>query len=103
MNSLARLLTTAFLVLIFCSSIVFSYYNTVPISLALGVWETRELPLSAWILAAFICGGALGLLLGLRIFKNLKARAEIRRLEKEVNIANAELKRLRSLPLQDID
>lgn len=103
MNSFVRLLAASFLILVFCTSIAFSYYNTVPVSLVFGVWQSPQLPVSIWVLSAFIAGGGLGLLLGLRFFKNLKSRVEIRRLQKEVASSNAELKRLRSLPLQDIE
>lgn len=103
MNSVTRLLTAVFLLLVFVSSIVFSYYNTQLISLSFASWTSIGMPVSVWILSAFILGGSIGLLLGFRIFKGLKTRVELHRLQKELASANAELARLRSMSLGDLD
>ncbi len=103
MNSVTRLLTAVFLLLVFVSAIAFSYFNTQPIGLSFASWNSVELPISAWLLSAFILGGTLGLLLGFRIFRALKTRVELHRLQKELSAANAELSRLRRMSIGDLD
>jgi hypothetical protein len=49
-----------------------------------------------------VTGGFLGLLLGLGLFRNLRSRVVIRRLNKALREAEKEVSNLRSLSLRDI-
>ena len=59
-------------------------------------------PVSIWIIGAFVVGGAIGLLLGLGFFKNLKARSEIKKLNKQLADAKQEVAQLRAMTLKDL-
>lgn len=88
--------------LVFLASITFSYFNTAEIGLSFGSIEFAARPVSVWIVGAFVSGGLLGLLLGLRIFHQLRTRSEIRRLTKELENTQQEVNKLRSLSLKDL-
>lgn len=64
MNKLMRLCAWIFLFLVFFTSIVFSFFNTEPVSLSFGFVVLSPQPLSLWVISAFAAGGLLGLLLG---------------------------------------
>ena len=102
MRQLTQLLSAFFLLLVFAVSITFSYYNSTPVAIGIGSWQLQTLPVSVWIIGAFVSGGLLGLLLGLGLFRNLKSRVEIRRLTKALKDAEEEVSKLRSLSLRDV-
>lgn len=102
MRRLANFLSGLFLVLVFVATVAFAQLNTVPVSVSLGGRTLPPLPVSAWIVGAFVAGGALGLLLGLRLLRRIRARAEIRRLRNRLSAAEQEVARLRSLSLKDL-
>lgn len=102
MQKLSNLLSGLFLMLVFITSITFSYFNSTPVVIKFGTFEFLELPISVWIIGAFVSGGLLGLLLGLRFFSGLKSKAEIKRLNKQLAIAEQELQQLRSHTLKDL-
>jgi lipopolysaccharide assembly protein A len=102
MRKITSLLSGLFLILVFTASITFTYFNTTPVSISVGAWEFPSQPVSVWIIGAFVIGGALGLLLGLGIFKNLKSRTEIRRLSKQLDDAKHEVSQLRAMSLKDL-
>ncbi len=101
MRQLTQLLSGFFLLLVFAASVTFTYYNSTPVTIGIGSWQLQPQPVSVWIIAAFVSGGLLGLLLGLGLFRNLKSRAEIRRLTKALKDAEEEVSNLRSLSLRD--
>ena len=101
MRQLTRLLSGVFLLLVFAASVTFTYYNSIPVTIGIGSWQLQPLPVSIWIIGAFVSGGLLGLLLGLGLFRNLKSRVEIRRLTKALMEAEEEVSNLRSLSLRD--
>lgn len=101
MRKLAQLLSGVFLVLVFIVSITFSYFNTTPVAITFANWQFPAQPVSVWIIGAFVCGGLLGLLFGIGLVRNLKARAEIRRLSKQLEQAQREAARLRSNSFRD--
>jgi len=101
MRQLTQLLSGVFLLLVFAVSVTFTYYNSTPVTIGIGTWQLQPLPVSVWIIGAFVSGGLLGLLLGLGLFRNLKSRVEIRRLTKALTFAEEEVSNLRSLPLRD--
>ena len=102
MRQLTQLLSGFFLLLVFAASVTFSYYNSTEVVIGIGSWQLRPLPVSVWIIGAFVTGGFLGLLLGLGLFRNLRSRVEIRRLNKALREAEEEVSNLRSLSLRDI-
>ena len=91
MRKIAKILSGLFLITVFGVSITFSYFNTVPVSIAFGNWQLSPPPVSVWIIGAFVAGGSIGLLLGLGIFRQLKSRTEIRRLRKQLKAAKQEV------------
>ena len=101
MRQLTRLLSGVFLLLVFAASVTFTYYNSIPVTIGIGSWQLQPLPVSIWIIGAFVSGGLLGLLLGLGLLRNLKSRVEIRRLTKALMEAEEEVSNLRSLSLRD--
>ena len=64
MRNLTRLIVWIFLLLVFFASIGFSFLNTTPVSLNLGVWEFSPQPVAVWVVSAFVFGGLLGLFFG---------------------------------------
>ena len=102
MRKITSLLSGLFLILVFTASITFAYFNSTPVSISVGAWEFPSQPVSVWIIGAFVIGGAVGLLLGLGIFRNLKSRTEIRRLNKQLADAKQEVSQLRTTSLKDI-
>ena len=103
MRKLTNLLSGLFLVLVFLAAITFSYYNTTPIALLFGNWQSAPQPVSVWIVGAFVAGGTLGLLLGLGYFRRHHKGANARRLKKELDEAKQEVRQLRALSLKDLD
>ena len=101
MRQLTQLLFGFFLLLVFGVSVTFTYYNSTPVTIILGSRQLQAQPVSAWIIGAFVSGGLLGLLFGLRMFRSLKSRAKIRRLTKALTEAEEEISNFRSLSLND--
>ncbi|MFN3162511.1 MAG: lipopolysaccharide assembly LapA domain-containing protein [Pseudohongiellaceae bacterium] len=103
MRKLANILSGLFLILVFLAAIIFAYYNTAPVGLTFGNWEFTARPISVWVIGAFVCGGAIGFLIGLGIFRSMRSAAESRRLKKELEQAKQEVRKLRALSLKDLD
>ncbi len=102
MRRLGRFLSGLFLALVFVATVAFAHFNTAPVTVVLGGWSAPPSPVSVWIVGAFVAGGALGLLLGLRLLRRVRARIEIRRLRDRLSAAEQEVARLRSLSLKDL-
>ena len=102
MRNLSNLLSGFFLLLVFIAAITFTYFNTESVSITFGTLVSSPLPVSAWIIGAFVFGGTLGLLLGLNFLYQLRSRAELKRLTKELKNARREVKQLRKLSLRDL-
>ena len=102
MRKIGRLLSGFFLILVFVASTAFTYFNTTPVSIAFGNWQLAAQPVSVWIISAFVLGGSVGLMLGLGLFRNLKSRSEIRRLNKQLTDAKKEVAQLRAMSLKDL-
>ena len=100
MRQLIQLISGVFLLLVFAASTAFAYYNSTPVTIGIGSWQLQPLPVSIWIIGAFVSGGLLGLLFGLGLFRNLKSRVEIRRLTKALMEAEEEVSNLRPFPLR---
>ena len=95
MRKIRSLLSGLFLILVFTASVVFTYFNSQPISISVGAWQFPSQPISVWIIGAFVLGGLIGLLLGLGIFKNLKLRAKNRHLNRQLDKAKKQMPLLR--------
>jgi uncharacterized integral membrane protein len=91
-----RLLITLLLIAAFALGAALSYYNWTPVSFHYLAGEL-VLPLIALLLSAFLLGVIVALLLNVARFWGF--RRENRRLRKQLDDADAELKSLRSLPL----
>ena len=102
MRKITGLLSGFFLILVFVASTSFAFFNTTPVRIAFGTWQLEDQPVFVWIIGAFVAGGALGLILGLRIFRELKARVEIRRLTKQLATASNEINQLRAVTHKDL-
>ena len=102
MRKIGRLLSGFFLILVFVASTAFTYFNTTPVSIAFGNWQLAAQPVSVWIIGGFVLGGSVGLMLGLGLFRNLKSRSEIRRLNKQLTEARQEIGQLRAMSLKDL-
>ena len=96
MQKLSNLLSGLFLILVFIASITFTYFNSTPVIIKFGSWQVAQLPVSVWIIGAFVSGGLLGLLLGLRFFSGLRSKSEIRRLNEKLHATELEVIKLRS-------
>ena len=101
MQKIFNLLSGLFLILVFFVSIIFTYFNSTPISIAFGSWQFPPVPVSVWIIGAFVSGGTLGLLFGLRFFSGLKARSDVRRLSKQLKEAQAQISQFRSTSIKE--
>tara|TARA_B100001250_G_scaffold386458_1_gene383012 strand:- start:2264 stop:2533 length:270 start_codon:yes stop_codon:yes gene_type:complete len=84
MRSIGRLLTAFVLVSVFVASIAFIYLNPTPIIVSLGVFDFVELPVSFWIIGAFVLGGLLGLIFSFGWIRNIALRSKIVRLTNEL-------------------
>jgi uncharacterized integral membrane protein len=84
MKKLIRTLTGFFLLIVMVLSLGFMRANDALVSLSFGAIESQERPVGLWIAAAFVLGGLLGLMVGLRLFSSLIGRLEIARLRSRI-------------------
>jgi len=103
MNKLARIIVWCFIFIIFVASIVFSFSNTQPVELSFGIVTLAPQALAVWVIAAFALGGVLGLLLGVGLVRNLRAKLEIKRLRGQVSKLEQQLAQQKSSPLDGSD
>ena len=103
MRKLARVFYGLFLILVFISSISFSYLNDSEVEISLGYVELAPTPVSVWIIGAFVTGGTIGLLMGLRLVKQLMYRRQISKLKKQLDESRMEVNQLRSITLKDLE
>ncbi|MCY4263655.1 MAG: LapA family protein [Gammaproteobacteria bacterium] len=103
MRKLSSFFSGLFLVLVFVASISFSYFNDTEVVISLGNVEFTPLPVSVWIIGAFVAGGAIGLFMGLGLVKQLRSRREISRLKSKLDETQMEVNQLRSITLKDLE
>ncbi|MGA1071147.1 MAG: lipopolysaccharide assembly protein LapA domain-containing protein [Pseudohongiellaceae bacterium] len=84
MKKLIKTLTGFFLLIVMVLSLGFMRANDALVSLSFGAIESQERPVGLWIAAAFVLGGLLGLMVGLRLFSSLIGRLEIARLRSRI-------------------
>ncbi len=95
MSAFARLLAGAFAIGVFVAAVVFAFYNDTPVAIGLGAWRSPPQAVSIWIMGAFVAGGLLGLLLGLRLFQDLRRGSREKKLIRQLAAARGEIERLR--------
>ena len=96
MRTLKRLLAGFFTVCVFVAAVAFAWYNDTPVAVGLGDWRLPPQAVSIWILGAFVIGGALGLLLGLRLFQGFRRNSRVRKLSRQLAAARQEIERLKA-------
>ena len=84
MRSIRRLLTALILVSVFVTSIAFIYLNPTPVIITIGVFDFVELPVSFWIIWAFVLGGLLGLIFSFCWIRNIALQSKVVRLTNEL-------------------
>ena len=92
-----------FLVLVFLVlvAVVLAYSNPEPVSVDIGIARFDGVSMSVALAGAFAAGWLFGLICaGAALLKMIRDRHRLRR---ELKFAEAELRRLRGLPLQDAD
>lgn len=90
MKGISRFLMLLLFISALIAGLVFSGHNQTRIALWLGT-EFSPQPLSLWIIAAFISGGLLGLMLGLGLWRNRASRKQIKKLQHKLLLAENEL------------
>ena len=91
MKALRRLIFALILFVVFITSTVFVRFNSESTVIVVGNYEVWELPLSALVIGTFVAGGLSGLVLGLRIFQTIKAKAEILTLKNKLRKIEGQL------------
>src|SRR5690606_25917544 len=94
MKRLARSVLLLLLLVVLLAGFVFTLNNTMPVPLWLGI-DLNPQPLGLWMLLAFGCGGLLGLLLGLGLWRRFRQRLEVRQLRAKVRELEHELNGLK--------
>ena len=84
MRSIGRLLTVFVLISVFVISITFIYLNQTPVIITIGVFDFVELPVSFWVVGAFVLGGLLGLICSFGWIRNIVLQSKIVRLTNEL-------------------
>ncbi|WP_040879772.1 lipopolysaccharide assembly protein LapA domain-containing protein [Marinobacterium rhizophilum] len=79
--------------------ILFTIHNTDKVSIDLILVTLPQASLSLWLIAAFVCGGVLGLLLSSVAILGLKTR--LRSARKRLSIAQHDLEQQRALVTKD--
>lgn len=90
MKSIARFLLFILLVVVVLSGFVFTARNTIEVPLWLGLGFAPR-PLGLWLVLAFCAGGVLGLLLGMGLWRRVRARLELRQLRARLQQCEREL------------
>jgi len=96
MHKFRRFLAALFLLLVFFTTVGFSFLNTTQIPLSMGFWEFSPQPLALWVILAFALGGSLGLIFAAGVSSFFKKKMEIRRLRKQLKLAESQLSKLRN-------
>jgi len=94
-----RIVNIILIIFLLIVGITFAILNADPVTINFYVGEDK-LPLSFLLVLAFLTGALVGLLIALGVF--FRARRENRNLQKRINLAEAEVKNLRSIPIKDM-
>lgn len=97
MRLLGKLFWVALAVVVFCFALL--AVNQSQVSLRFLAWQTPEVSVFWWLLAAFLLGAAVSAL-GFGV-SSLRMRMRQRALNKELDTSRRELEKLRNLTFQD--
>ena len=81
---------------VFIAAVAFAHHNDTQVAVGLGAWRLPPQPVSIWILGAFVVGGALGLLLGLRLLHGFRGNSRMRKLSRQLKAARREIEKLKA-------
>lgn len=96
MKGISRfLMVLLFLVALF-AGLVLSSPNQTPIPLSLGAEFGAKL-VSLWVIASFISGSLVGLILGLGLWRNMTSPRNIKKLQQKLVLTRIELMKARQL------
>ncbi len=93
-----RIVGFLFVLLVLVFGLFFGLLNADPVQVNY-YFGSRELPLSFVLVMMLVIGALAGALAGLGVV--LRSKREVRRLRKEIRVAEKELSNLRSLPLKE--
>ncbi len=96
MKSISRFLLLVLLVLVVLAGFIFIINNDEQTAL----WVIIELPpraIGLWVLAAFIAGGLVGMLLGYGVWNKVKTRMQLMMVQKKLQQSQHEITRLQQL------
>lgn len=96
MSKIRRFLAAIFTLAIFMCSVVFFRLNTALVELKFGPWTTPPHAVSVWVIASFLCGSILGVLLSLGLFQRLKLRFALKNARIEIESLRHDLQRLKA-------
>lgn len=99
MRWLRTLLLVVLCLVILFVGILFTIHNTDKVSIDLILVQLPQASLSLWLIAAFVCGGVLGILLSSVAVLGLKTR--LRSARKRLAVAQHDLERQRALVAKD--
>ncbi|UTW14137.1 LapA family protein [Marinobacterium rhizophilum] len=99
MRWLKTLLLIILCLVILFVGILFTIHNTDKVTIDLILVQLPQASLSLWLIAAFVCGGVLGVLLSSVAILGLKTR--LRSARKRLTIAHHDLERQRALVTKD--
>ncbi len=99
MRWLKTLLLVVLCLVILFVGILFTIHNTDKVSIDLILVQLPQASLSLWLIAAFVCGGILGILLSSVAVLGLKTR--LRSARKRLAVAQRELEQERTLVAKD--
>lgn len=99
MSTLRKVLYTLVALGLICAIAVFAYSNPDPLSIDIGFVRLDDVSVALFAVCVFALGWLAGLLsAGFALFR---MAAERRRMQRDLKVAEAELRTLRSLPIQD--
>nr|WP_067298805.1 LapA family protein [Marinobacterium profundum] len=99
MRWLKTLLLVVLCLVILFVGILFTIHNTDKVSIDLILVQLPQASLSLWLIAAFVCGGILGVLLSSVAVLGLKTR--LRSARKRLAVAQHDLEQQRTLVAKD--
>ena len=101
MSGIFRFILSVVLVLIVVFAVLFVSFNDTPVELWLG-WTFSARPFGQWLILGFVLGGFSGVLLGYGLFRRLRLKLRIHKLEAKIRRLEEENARLNNTRIRDI-
>jgi uncharacterized integral membrane protein len=98
MRWLKRLAVVLTLLLVLVAGLLFSLQNATTVPVDLLVYQTVARPIAVWLLAAFVAGGIIGMVVGSVAL--VKMQASRQRLRRQLDSCEKELAQLKTLPVR---